>query len=233
MQQMGGVTPVAGVNLLPCMENGGVRLGGILQFDDAQGHTIDEEQNIGTAVFGLAVVGVLHGELIDGPENVVLRLLKIDQGDHPGQSAPGCEGDAVHHPAVNLVQSRKLVVRANETDSVKNLLNLFGVEVGIGLAQKLHKIIGIQNLTLGTAGNAAASQVMPALVLQEGQEGILKILLAEAAIVVFQFWHVITSYRNCRDHSIHHHDNHQIRPNLLRLKHTLDRISRLFLLSFV
>lgn len=98
MQQMRNVPPIADADLLPGVVDGGVGIGGVLQLDEAQGQAVDEQQHVRPAVFGDAVVGIFHGELVHGSEEVVLRVVEVDQCHHPGDAALRDELDPTIQP---------------------------------------------------------------------------------------------------------------------------------------
>ena len=151
MQQMRNVAPVANVDLLPGVMDRGVIVRRILQLDHAQRHAVHIQQNVRAAGFCLSVVGVLNCELVDGAEEIVFRLFKVDQRHHAGRSALWRELNSVDHPAIDLVQRCKIALRANKTHIVHDLAHLFCQQIRIGLAQKLLQIVGVQNLPAGSA----------------------------------------------------------------------------------
>ena len=195
MQQMRNVTPIADIDLLPRVENRSVCIRRIFQLDHAHRHSIDIEKNIRPPVFRLSVIGVLHRKLVDRTENVVLRDLKVDQRNHLSQTVLGGKLNAVHHPAVYLVQGGKIALCARQTDLVHDLANFIRGQSRIGTAQKLLQIIGVQDLSPGTARNTVSRQVLPALSLQKREERVFKVLLTIAAVIIFQFCHCLFNLR--------------------------------------
>ena len=134
MQKMRNISPIANVDLLPCVINCGTCICRIFQLDHTQRHSVDKEKNIWPAVFCLPVVRILHGELIDCTENVIFRMLKINQGYHSGQTILRCELDAVYHPTIHLVQCGKIALCTGQADCVDDLPNLVRSQLRIGIA---------------------------------------------------------------------------------------------------
>ena len=167
MQQMRDIAPIADIDLLPGIIDGSVGICRILQLNYAQRHAVDKQNDIRTAVFLLTVVDVFHGELIDYPEKVILRVFKIDQLDHLRQTRLRRKLNAIYHPAIDFVQHGKVSFRTHKTHVVHDLPYFISLQIRIGLGQKLLHIVQIQNLPLGTAGNAVSGKIVPALILQK------------------------------------------------------------------
>ena len=62
------------MDLFPSIKNRRILLSRVLQFDDAEGNPIYEEQNVGTSFRSV----LANGELIDRAKDVCLRILKVD-----------------------------------------------------------------------------------------------------------------------------------------------------------
>ena len=79
---------------MPSVPDVGVLVGRVLQFDDAQGQPVQEEDNVGSAG-GLVL---FDGELVDGEPVVVVGLFEVDDGcgfpAHGSVVAPDGDGDA-------------------------------------------------------------------------------------------------------------------------------------------
>ena len=69
---------LVGLQLVPGVPDRGVLIGGIFQFDHAQGQAVEEDDQIGSAV----VLAFDDGELIDNQPVVFCRVVEIDQ-PHP------------------------------------------------------------------------------------------------------------------------------------------------------
>ena len=53
---------------------GGILLGRIFQFNDADGYAVYEKQNVGATV----LTTLLHDKLIDATENIMVGMLEVD-----------------------------------------------------------------------------------------------------------------------------------------------------------
>ena len=92
------------LKLLPRRPNGGVLVGGVLQFDDAQRQPVDEHRDVRPA--GVPVLG--DGELVDSQPVVVGRGLELDDSDlisaHPSIGIPILDRHALdEHPVEGSV----------------------------------------------------------------------------------------------------------------------------------
>ena len=190
VQQSGNVTPITHIDLLPGILDGGIGIGRILQFYHANRQPVHIEQHIRPAVLGHSVVDILYRELVDRTENIVFRFLKVDQGDHAGNSALRRKLYAVDHPTIDLMQRGKVALSAGKAHGIHDLPDFLRRQIRIGLAQKLLQVVNIQNLPLGAARNAASRQILPSLSFQAGKEGIFKFPFAIATVVFFQFCHI-------------------------------------------
>ena len=99
---------------------------GIFELYYAQRHTIDEKKNVRASVFNHTVVHVLHCKLIDYAEHVCIRVFKVNQLNHTAQAILRSKLDAVDHPAVQLMQCRKIAFSAGQPNPIHDLSNFFG-----------------------------------------------------------------------------------------------------------
>ena len=85
-----------GLKLVPGRADGGVLVGRVLEFDQAKGQAIDEQNDMGTAV--VPVLG--DGELVDGKPVVVGTVLEVDDEDlvstHVALGIAILDFDAIH-----------------------------------------------------------------------------------------------------------------------------------------
>ena len=72
----GGQVLMVGLELVPGSFDGGLLVGEVLQLDDGEGDAVDEDDDVGPAMFVFD-----DGELVDGAEVVVFRVVEVDQGD--------------------------------------------------------------------------------------------------------------------------------------------------------
>ena len=140
---MRNISPVANVDLFPCIIDRRIGVCRIFQLNDAQGHAVYEQKNIRTACFLHTVIGILNNKLIDCTKDVAFRMLKVDKSNHA--RAPVLRGklNTIYHPTVYSVKCRKLTFCTHEANSVHDLMNFIGSQIGVGLAQKLLHIIHI------------------------------------------------------------------------------------------
>ncbi len=156
VQKVRYIAPIAGIDLFPGGIDRRVFVCWILELHDAEGHAVDIEQNVRSAVYSLAIVGVFDGKLIDGTEDIVIGISEINQGNHVGGSALWRELDAVYHPAIGLVQYREIALRADQANGLHDLPDFIDYQIWIRLTQKLFQIVDIQHIPLGGACYAVA-----------------------------------------------------------------------------
>ena len=189
MQQVRDVAPIADIDLLPGVVNRGMRIRGILQLDDAQGHAVDKQKHIRAAVFHHAVVHVLDLELVDHAEHIGLRMVEVNQRHHTRDAILRSELDAVDHPAIQLMQRGEIALCTGKAHRIHDLPDFIGHQVGLRAAQKMLQIVQIQHIALRSPADRLAREVMPPFRLQKGDKGVLKFIFAVAAIVVRELWH--------------------------------------------
>ena len=184
VQQVRDVPPVANGDLLPSIVNG--RIGGswVFQFNNAQRHSVHEQQNVRAAGLFLSVVGVLHNKLVHSPENVLFRPIIIDEGHHPCQTVLGHKLDAEHHPAVQLVQGGKIAFAACKMHGIVELVDLPGSQVWGILFQKFFEVRFQQHFMSGRTGERIACRIRPSGFFQKAQKGIFVFRFAVVAVIV-------------------------------------------------
>ena len=134
MQQVGNITPIPRIDLFPSVIDGCLCVRRIFQFDNTKGHTIHVQKHVRTAVFHLPVVCIFHRELINRTEDIIVGVFKVDKRNHFRKPRLRRELNTVHHPPVNLMQSRELAFRTNKTDGIYDLRYFFHRQVGVHLA---------------------------------------------------------------------------------------------------
>ena len=143
MKQMRYVAPITDIYLLPSVINCCSGISRIFQLNHTQRQSVDIKQNIRSSVFDLSIVVIFHCKLIDRSENVVFRILEVNQRNHFGDTVLRSKLNTVHHPSVNLMQCCKITFGTYQTHSIYYLLHFFCNQIRVGLAQKLFQIIKI------------------------------------------------------------------------------------------
>ena len=189
VEQVRDIAPVTDRYLFPGIKDRCVFIRRVLQFDHAKRHTVDKQNDIRSAVFRLSIVCILDRKLIDCTEDILIRIIKVDQRHHARLSALRRELDPVDHPVVYFMQCGKIALRAGKADGIHDLPDFIGDQIRIRFAQKLFQIIDIQHIAHGISHDAAAGKILPVHGLQIGEKRALKFRLAIAAIVVLQFCH--------------------------------------------
>ncbi len=108
LQEVGDVAHIASAYLRVGVEHGGVRLGRVLQLDDAHGYAVHEEHHVGAAV----LAALLHHKLVDAAEDVSLRALEVDVLHLEGFALGWCEVVAVTIEVEGVLQGVILVLPA-------------------------------------------------------------------------------------------------------------------------
>ena len=141
--EQGGKFGLVGLELLPGSPDGGVRVGGVLQFDDAQGQAVEEQDDIGAAGAPVATHRFRDRELVDGQPVVVGRTAKVQDlrllAPDAAVSGPVLHVDAVDQHPVELPVARLLGGPFGPGQLAESIVNRrvgqFRVQPGQGIPQ--------------------------------------------------------------------------------------------------
>ena len=132
---------LVGLELVVGGLDGGLLVGHVLELDDGEGETVDEEDDIGAAL-----VLAVDGELVDGEEVVVGGVIEIDEADALAANLPAAkhlDGDTLDQEPVKFAVGVDGRRRADVGDAVDGLRSGLrggvGIETGDGLGEPLAK----------------------------------------------------------------------------------------------
>lgn len=129
------------------------------------------------------VLHILYGKLINTTENILPGIFKVDQRYHSRQAALGRELNAVHHPAIDLVQSCKIAFCTDKANGIHNAMDLVWQQIRVGVGQETFQIVGIQHIHSALPVDFVSLQILPSLSFQEGNKGIFIFRFAKMSVV--------------------------------------------------